>query len=289
MMCSIALAGEITLGIHLMHTLISLYKIMFLSVVLFNSGAWDNITVTQTKKLTTVQLKFLKRILHAPSSATNCFVYLELGILPIEYNIHISQLNFLHHILNLEETDPVFLDYCQQKLFEYEKNWFNEVVALRDKYDISESDDQIREMSREKWKAAVKRYIFRYALEKLNEENSHKSKTSHHPVYEKLETQEYFSYLSPADARLYFAMRCGTVHLKSVRKYSYEEDDRTCRLCEKEEETLDHVVNKCGKISRTVEIPNIFSAKREDVIDVVARVKTFLKMVDEVESTELED
>ena len=97
MISSIALASELTLGIHLIQTLVSLYKIMFLTVVIFNSGAWDNITATQMKKLTIMQLKFLKRILHAPSSATNCFVYLELGILPIEHNIHISQLNFLHH------------------------------------------------------------------------------------------------------------------------------------------------------------------------------------------------
>ena len=31
----------------------------------------------------------IKRILHAPSS-TNCLTFLELGILPIEFNIHIS-------------------------------------------------------------------------------------------------------------------------------------------------------------------------------------------------------
>ena len=259
---------------------------MFLTVVIFNAAAWDNITATQMKKLMIMQLKFLKRILHAPSSATNCFVYLELGILPIEHNIHISQLNFLHHILNLEETDPVFLVYCQQKLFEYEKNWFNEVVGLRDKYGISETDEQIREMSREKWKATVKGCIFKYALDKLNQENSCKSKTSHHPDYEKLETQEYFSYLRPADARLYFAIRCGIVNLKSLRKYNYDEDDRTCRLCERDDETLDHVVNKCGLIPRTVEIPNIFSTKQEDVIEVVARVKMFLKMADEMQSTE---
>ena len=84
-------------------------------------------------------------------------------------------------------------------------------------------------------------------------------------------------------------MRCGIVNLKSLRKYNYDEDDRSCRLCEKDDETLDHVVNKCGKISRTVEIPNIFSTKREDVIDVVTRVKTFIKMVEELESTESED
>ena len=289
MISSIALASEISLGIHLIKILVLLYKIMFLTIVLFNSGAWNNITATQIKKITTVQLKFLKRILHAPSSATNCFVYLELGIIPIEYNIHISQLNFLHHILKLDESDPVFLAFSQQKLFQFEKNWFNEVEALKVKYGIIETEDQIRGMSREKWKSIVKEYVHVYALDQLNRENSLKSRTSHHPEYEKLEIQEYFIYLPPADARLYFQVRCQIVDLKTLRKYKYGEDDTRCRLCEKEDETLDHVVNKCEKITRTDEVPDIFSSKREDVMDVVARMKMFTRLVEELDISAAED
>ena len=289
MMSSIALASEISLGVHLIKILILLYKIMFLTVVLFNAGAWSNITAAQIKRITTVQLKFLKRILHAPSSATNCFVYLELGILPIEHNIHIYQLNFLHHILSLDEGDPVFLAYSQQKLFEFEKNWFNEVEALKEQYGILETENQIKGMTRERWKAKVKEYVYKYALEKLNHENSLKSKTSHHPEYDRLETKEYFLYLPPADARLYFAVRCGIVDLKTLRTYKYGDLDRKCRLCEKDDETLDHVINKCEKIPRTEEIHDIFSSRREDVMDVVAQMKTFIKLVEDLDAATTED
>ena len=99
MINTLALASEVTLGIHMMMTVIVLYKIMFIPVVTFNSGAWNNITATQINKLRSIQLKFLKRIVHAPSSTANCITFLELGILPIEHNIHKSQLQFLHHIL----------------------------------------------------------------------------------------------------------------------------------------------------------------------------------------------
>ena len=92
------------------------------------------------------------------------------------------QLNFLHHILNLEKDDPVFLAYSQQKVFMFEKNWYNEVSALRDEYNIQETEEQMRSMTRDKWKATVKGYIYKYALNELNEENTHKKKTSHHPV-----------------------------------------------------------------------------------------------------------
>ena len=143
-------------------------------------------------------------------------------------------------------------------------------------------------MKREKWKATVKGYIYKYALNELNEENTHKKKTSHHPEREKLETQEYFSYLPPADARLYFAVRCGIVDLKTQRKYKYDEDDRNCRLCENEDETLCHVVNKCEKITRTGEISDVFSLRRDDVIEVVRRMKMFASLV-EKSNTESEE
>ena len=289
MMSSVALASEISLGVHLIKILVCLYKIMFLTVVLFNSGAWSNLTSTDIKRLTTIQLKFLKRILHAPSSATNSFVFLELGIIPIEYNIHMSQLNFLHHILTLEEDDPVYLAYCQQKLFEFEKNWYNEVETLRTKYGINKSNEQIKRITREKWKAIVKEHINKYALEQLNVENSQKSRTSHFSDRKTLEIQNYFLYLPPADARLYFAIRCGIVDLKTVRKYKYGEEDVMCRLCEIDEETLGHVINGCAKVPRTCLISDIYSLSKDVVVDVVARMKTFVQLVEEQDSSDTED
>ena len=134
----------------------------------------------------------------------------------------------------------------------------------------------------------MKGYVHAYALDQLNRENSLKSRISIHPEYEKLEIQEYFLYLPPADARLYFQVRCQIADLKTLRKYKYGEDDTRCRLCEKEDETLDHVVNKCEKIKRTDEVPDIFSSKREDVMNVVARMKMFTRLVEELDISEAE-
>ena len=68
MISSLALGSEIRYGIYLIQTLLSLYKIMFVAVVIYNSGAWNNITELHITKLRTAQLKFLKRILHASST-----------------------------------------------------------------------------------------------------------------------------------------------------------------------------------------------------------------------------
>ena len=150
MLSTMALACEITLGIHLIKTQLSLYKVMFIPVVMYNSGAWSNITIAEISKLRTIQLKFLKRILHAPSSTANCFIFLELGIIPIEFHIHINQLQFLHHVLSLPRNDPVNMSYHQQQQFKYEKNWVNEVQAIRRKYDLKYSDEDISTITKER-------------------------------------------------------------------------------------------------------------------------------------------
>ena len=286
MISSISLAREITLGIHLIKTLISLYKVVFLKVVTFNSGAWNNITIQQINQLRTVQLKFLKRILHTPSSTSNSFTFLELGILPIEYNIQLNQLQFLHHVLTLPEYDPVNISYHQQKLFPFEKNWFNEVSQIRSKYGIMETDEEIADLSKEKWKMVVHNKINAYALEQLNNENSTKSKTSHHPACTVLRLQPYFEYLRPSDSRLLFAIRSGTLDIKTLRKYKYDADDVLCRLCQNENESVEHIVNRCAAIYRTCDIEDVYTTEKDTVILVVSRMKEFIKLSEEKEKTD---
>ena len=98
---SMSLCNELSLGIYSLQTLLVIYRAVFLSSVLFNAQAWSNIKKTEFERLQVVQLKYLKRTIKASPSCPNAGTFLEFGILPIAYEIHVRQLNFLHHILNL--------------------------------------------------------------------------------------------------------------------------------------------------------------------------------------------
>lgn len=282
MISSMSLCSEITLGVHLIQTHIMMYKTMYLPVVLFNSSCWCNLTRENFASLATSQLKFLKRILHTPSSTANSITHLELGIIPMEFEIHKRQLQFLHHILTLQDDDPVKLTYEQQSRFEYECNWYNEVKCLRDKYSFTVTDNEIKEMSKEKWKSTIHDKIYEYVLEYLNHDNSQKSKTSHLPAHMNIKRQEYFEFLQPSDARLFFAIRSGTFDIKTLRNYNYDEGDNLCRLCVKEDETVDHIVNRCEFITRAGVVENVFSLLKEDVEKVVFHMKQFIRLADEL-------
>ena len=75
------MCSDVTMGIHGLETILMLYRGLFVQVILNNAQAWSNLTQTDLKALQTIQLKYIKRAFHAPSSTSNTLTYLETGIL----------------------------------------------------------------------------------------------------------------------------------------------------------------------------------------------------------------
>ena len=145
---AMSLCAEITMVVYTISTLMLLYRSGFLSVVTYNSQAWSNLSAKNINDLEVVQVNYLKRMLQTPRSTSNAITFLETGTLPIENEINIKQLTFLHHVLSLTKTDPVRITYHHQTKFPFERNWANNVEeGLRAKYDIRKKDEEIVEMS----------------------------------------------------------------------------------------------------------------------------------------------
>ena len=255
---SLSLCSDISMGLFAIETLLLLYKGLFLQIVLYNAQAWTNLNNMDRTNLQTVQLKFLKRIFHSPSSTSNCRTFLETGVIPIIHEVHIKQLTFLYHILSLSEDDPVKINYLEQKKYPA-YNWANEVAALLKKYDLNETEEEeIVEHSKESWKQLVKSKVRKHAFEVLTSEAAEQKNPIDASSYLNLRKQPYLTELAPAQARIIFHLRTNTIDLKTVRKYQYGEDTK-CRLCASEEETADHVINKCPEVPRDIEIPNVYT------------------------------
>ena len=239
---ALSLCNDLTLGHHYLSSALLLYKVIFLAAVLFNSQAWTNITKSQIKQLTTIQLKYLKRTLQVPNSTPNAFTFLELGVLPIEYEIHRRQLMFLHHIHTLPVDDPVNKVFQQQKLLPNEKNWWNHVSNLLSQYDLSNSDYSVK--SKEEWKTLVNTAVNEYAFTKLKQECSNMTKT-YHLKYEVFERQSYISTCSSNIAKLIFRIRCKMMNCRDNHHRS--NPNTICRLCQTHIETQNHIIN-CKKV-----------------------------------------
>ena len=281
---AMSLCGEVTMGMFSIETLMLLYRCIFLAIVLYNAQAWSNLTAKNIRDLQVVQLRYLKRMLHAPTSTSNVVTFLETGTLPIENEIHVRQLTFLHHIINLQDDDPVKTTYCQQLKYPYEPNWANTVVALRRKYGIGERDDEIVEISKERWKGIVKAKVFMYVIGELKEKALSQKHAQRLTYPSKLLIQSYMTNLPSENARKIFHIRSGTIDLRGHRKYKYGENI-SCRLCNGGTEDVNHVVNECSAISRQGGVIDILTTDCDELLEVSKRCLDFDTQVDEAEES----
>ena len=182
------------------------------------------------------------------------------------------------YILTLPEDDIVHHTYKQQLQY-HAPNWANEVAQLRTTYHITESDNDIKSISKERWKTIVKRNVANQALADLSKEASTQKHAQNLLPYQILNCQQYIHKLSPAQCRKIFHIRSQTVDLRTVRRYTYG-DLVMCRLCSTEEETVEHVVNNCPEIIHPTRICNIFTTAIEELSQIAKRCIDFDAKVD---------
>ena len=197
-----SLIKETNLGIYEVQVWLLLYRSLFISTVLFNSQTWSRIRKKDIELLQIAQLKFLKRILNLPSSTPNSFLFLELGVLPIESEIHKRQLMYLHRILMLPEEDPVHQMFTNQVAFaeKGESNWWSQVKQLLVKYNLSQNLDEIKNLSKMTFKGMVNKAVTSTAFEDLKNQCASLKKTAD-LSYDTFQVQGYLKELYPNQAR----------------------------------------------------------------------------------------
>ena len=282
-----SLMAEIEVGIHHVEVMLLLYRALFLSTVLFNSSTWSNLRKKDLDSLRTLQLKFLKRVVGVASSTSNAFLFLELGVLPVNFEIEKRQLMYLHRILQLEPDDPVWKLFWESvRLCDAgEKNWWAGVRTSLSKYNLPTNLDDIKIMSKQQFSNRVKSAVTEVALRELLAESRSLKKTAC-LQYDSLELQDYFSHLFITQARLVFKWRSKTLDLKTHLTYKYS--DTVCRSCKCSIETPDHALN-CGMGDRMdikIDILNLTKVDdftKSELKKMVLRISSFLERVAEGE------
>ena len=102
---------EMVCGRKQIEVMLLLSRSAFLPRLLYNCKAWSNLSKNYIKSLQASQLSYLRCVMEVPKSTPVAALYLELGILPVKYEIEIKQLLFLKRILDKEANDPVLLSY----------------------------------------------------------------------------------------------------------------------------------------------------------------------------------
>ena len=162
-----------------------MYQSVFLPRLLCNCELWSNLTHKDISNLQGTQLNFLRRVMEVPKSTTTAALFLELGILPIRYEIEKRQLVFLKIILDRQNDDPVKMIYHEilkyqaernsaniyHEILKYqaERNSANNVHELRSKYNLPLSDENVCSITYDTWKRMVNDQIKRVAFLSITE------------------------------------------------------------------------------------------------------------------------
>ena len=219
---------------------------LFLSSILLNSEAWVNYTEKDVRILEQCDEILLTRILDCDGNTSNALKYLEMGILPIRYEIMKRKLSFLQYLLKEDKESMIYqiLKATQDNPLK------NDFVSTCKKYmkilKIEISFEDIGKMTKNRFKNVLKEKTRQAAYKYLLEQKSKQSKISD-IKYSKLKMQPY---LAEGDrdislSKLIFKARGRTLDIKMDKKWKY--DDKSCSGCKINEETGEEIM-RCKEL-----------------------------------------
>ena len=107
----ISICNETHFGQQHIEMMFLLYKAVFLPRTIYNCECWSKMTSKDIAELQRGQLHYLRSITEVLKSTFIAAVYLEFGVLPIQYEVQLRQLYFLKSILQKSHDDPVRMVY----------------------------------------------------------------------------------------------------------------------------------------------------------------------------------
>ena len=143
----IALCREVKFGTRQIGNMLILYQSVFLPRLIYNCESWSNMTPKDYKVLRSAQLLYLRNVMEVSRTTPTVALFLELGILPIRFEIEKRQLFFFRRLLDKGKNDPVQSVYFEQLKYVGEKNWANYIQDLRHTCNFPLSDDNVRQMT----------------------------------------------------------------------------------------------------------------------------------------------
>ena len=204
---------------------------LFVNSVMSNSEIWHNVKSNHIESLEKSDINLLRKIMNAHSKTASEALFLELGKYPLRFVLSKRRLMYLWHVLQRDNKELIRKIYDSQKLETNKGDWCEIIQIEKSKYNITQNDVEISQMSKEKYKTMIEKKINSEAFKYLNELAKSHSK-SRLISNDKFEKKPYFSdrRFSKEDVQILFALRTRTTNCKSNFKTQYG-NQLKCRIC----------------------------------------------------------
>ena len=275
-----AMSTEMSLGYQLYSIAKLLHTSIFVNGSLVNMETWPKCTTARIEDFERIEQTFLRKILNAHSKTPIETLYLELGVIPLRFQIMKRRILYLQDVLEREDGE-----LTKQVLLVQKENGCNgdfyELVT-NDLAELSISFEEVEGSSKSKLKKMVKERAKEIAYNFLIDKAKNHSKVND-AIYTNCDgMKHYFDHrFSPDLANLLFKFRTRTYLVKNNFRNNYKNTNILCPLCEKFDDTQQHLL-VCEKILQVTGQP---SCTIEDIysedLDCLYHVACTLKKLDE--------
>ena len=247
-----------------------LMNVMLRGSTLYACEVYYNLKESEIRHLERIEESFLRQILKTSRGCPIVQLYLEMGIIPARFHIQKMRLLYLKYIL--EQNEHSLLRKCLKLQLEQpsKNDWASTCVEDLKKLQIDNTFEEIKLISKNKFKNILKQRIKELALNYLKAKQNIKGKEI---TYSDIDMAEYLqpinSKLNIEQKRKMFAVRNMMVDIPS--NFSKSKGEKTC-IC-KQEENMKHIYNCEVLNSETHKLPfeKIFSGNMNEQIEVFKR------------------
>lgn len=241
------------------HTALELYEKCLVTAVLYGSETWQ-LTTKEEKLLEDIQVESLNRILKMPRSSPRIAITGECGCLKMNDRVNQKKIVFIQKVRNQEENSWIKTVTEHQQKYNIQKSTTaGEWQTLKEKYEIPDTGPETENHNR--FKHTVKEAVIKSANTRYAKDMKTGKKTAALAKFKNSITKEnYLTTLYYTDARSILKARMRMTTLKGNFKGSHE--NHKCTLCNIEDETEEHIINRCENRDRT----QIEGIKYEDIL-----------------------
>ena len=164
--------------------------------ILYASECYYNLTENEIRRIERIEERYLRKIFQTPKTCPIVQLYLEFGQWPARFEIQKMRCLYLKNILSQKEHSQIFMFFKLQKESPIKGDWVSTVMKDLSDLRIYETMDEIKEMSRNKFKNLIKSRIEVNALDYLQKKRGSKGNEI------KLTRLEMSEYLLPFNNKL---------------------------------------------------------------------------------------
>ena len=236
---------------------ILLRESLFLNGILYSSEAWYGLKKTEIDDLEKLDKILLRRIFEVPQSVPSASLFLESGCIRIGTMIKARRVNFLHYLVNLDESEMLYKFFISQWDQGTELDWTEQVrLDLKD-LNLPISLKFIKSKSKFSFKRMVKENMKNYEFKKLMDEKSSKSKMKN-LYYTELKMQDYLKLTTMTKSQAIVVFKFRLRMSPFGENFRAGQQSKICPFCslhvDSQEESF-----RCAKMNQLMEIKGKFS------------------------------